>query len=180
MPDHGNPGTRDGAYALGFVDAALELDRTRAAFFDETNRRSNRFFVADLIRTKRHVGDDVRARRTAGNGLRMMHDLIDRYRRRFVVAQYHVSDAIADQNDVDARVFDELTERSVVSGRDRENGLAFAAFDSAGGEPANRRVFLRLVRAGLMGSAVGFWAIHGTHNLRLGPGGYPERSIRKR
>ena len=152
VADDRNPGACDRTHALGLVDAAFEFHRTRTALFDEPNRRADRILVADLIRSERHVGDDVGARRSAGDRLGVMDDLFDRDRRRFVVAKHDVADAVADQNDVDPRIFHELPEWRVVGGRNWEQRLAFAAFDRAGVQPANGGIFLRLVGTGVAGS----------------------------
>ena len=146
VSDDRNAGAGDRADAFGLIAAALELDRTGAALFDQANRGAQRVFVADLVGAEGHVGHDVRARRSARDGLRVVDHAFQRDRRRFVEAENDVADAIADENDVDAGALDELAERRVVRGRDRKERLALAAFDRSRRQAPDRRILLRLVR----------------------------------
>ncbi len=61
--------------------------------------------------------------RAANDGLRVIDDVLDRYRRRLVEAEDDVADAIADEDDVDAGGFDELTKRRIVGRCNRKERL---------------------------------------------------------
>src|SRR5580700_1654779 len=156
VPDNRNTCAGDRADAIGLVAAALELHRTRSALFNQSNRGTQSVFVADLVGTERHVGHDVRARRSAHDGLRVIENALERYRRRFVEAQNDVADAVADQDDVDAGPFDKLPERRIVCGCNWKECLSFSAFDGARRQTAYRRVLLRLVRTSAFGGVSRF------------------------
>src|SRR5580692_662040 len=146
VADHRNAGARDRADTIALVAPTLEFHRTRSAFFNQSNRGTQRVFVADLIRTERHVGHDVRARRSAHDGLRVIENALECYRRRFVEAQNDVADAVAHQYNVDAGSFDKLPERRIVGGCNWKECFSLSPFDRARRQTPYRRILLRLVR----------------------------------
>ena len=60
--------------------AALELDRLRAALLHQPDGGVERLLRAGLVAAERHVGDDQRPRRRAGDRLGEQQDVLDRHR----------------------------------------------------------------------------------------------------
>src|SRR5580704_3141604 len=169
VADHGNTGTGDRADTIGLVAPALELHRACSALFNQSNRGTQRVFVADLVGTERHVGHDMRARRSAHDGLRVIENALERYRRGFVKAQNDVADAVADQDDVDAGSFHKLSERRIVGGCNWKGRFALSTFDGARRQTAYRRILLRLVRTGALAVTLSLPRFHTFNSEDLAP-----------
>ena len=74
-----------------------------------------------------HVCDEQRALHSATHGARVHHDLVERDGHSVAVAEHGVADAIADENDVNARFVNDACHRVIVSGQTDETFIALLA-----------------------------------------------------
>ena len=116
---------RDRRDRLGDVDAALELDRLGAPLLHHAPRVAQRILGRNLVGEKRQIGDDQRPRARPRHHLQVINDLVDRHGQRRVEALHHHAERVADEDDVDACLVDDLGEREIVSrqGRDLRSRL---------------------------------------------------------
>ncbi len=106
----------DRADARHHPSGALELDQVGAAFLDEPDRARDRLLVGDLVRAEGHVADHERSPRRAGDGARQEDHLVQGDGDRRLVPEHHLGRAVADQDQLDARLVREQRRGSVVGG----------------------------------------------------------------
>src|SRR4029079_11028719 len=88
-------------YQLHAFMPAFEFHCLGAAFLYQPQRISHRVVSARMKRTVRHVGNEQRALHGASHRFQVDQDLVERYRNSVAVTQHHVSQTVADQDDVD-------------------------------------------------------------------------------
>ena len=103
-------------HELGVDRAALELDRVAAALLHQLAGVGHALLDRRLVRHERHVADDVRAARPAGDGAAVVDDLVERDRQGRVVALHDHAERVADEQHVGAGLVEQARERGVVGG----------------------------------------------------------------
>ena len=88
-------------------DAALDLDGLGAGLLEEPTGVLERF-VDGRVGEERHVADDQRPLRAADHGLRVVEHLGHRHADGRLVAEQHLAERIADEQQRDAGLVEEL------------------------------------------------------------------------
>src|SRR5262249_48957360 len=101
-------------YQLDAFVSAFELDRFRTAVLHEPQGILDGFVFAGVETSVRHVGDEQRALHGASHGLQVNQNFFERYGDGVAVTQDHVSQAIANENDVDTCFINQACGRIVV------------------------------------------------------------------
>ena len=98
---------------------ALELDGVRAALLHEPDAGLQRLAGRDLVAAERQIGDDQRVRRPTDDGLHQRHQLVDGDGDGVVVAVDVVAGGVADEQDRDAGLVEDLRGVAIVGGEHR-------------------------------------------------------------
>ena len=120
MRDDRNACGRDGADLGADLFSALELDRARAGLLHDAACILHRLLDRDLIAHERHIDHNERVLAAAHDAAAVNDHLIDRYRKRVLVALHGHAEAVADQDHVDSRRVDQLRGRVVITGQLRD------------------------------------------------------------
>ena len=103
-----NARLRDAMHRLGDPNAALQLHRLRAGFLQEASSILQRLLNAEVVGEERHVGGDQRALGAAHHRRRVVQHHLHRHRDGGAVAQHHLPQAVADEDDRHARLLHQL------------------------------------------------------------------------
>ena len=101
--------------------SAFELDRVHAGLLHEAAGARDRLLDRRVIGHERHVADQQRLLGAPSDGLRVVQHVVQRHRQRRRVAEHHHAEAVADQQDGDSRLVEDLRAQVVVG---REHGKA--------------------------------------------------------
>ena len=148
---HRDAGLDEQAHRLGDARAALQLDGLRAALLEHAAGVAQGVGGAGLVAHERHVGDDVRLAGGADDGLHVVQHLVHGHGDRGVVAEDDVAEAVADEDERDAGLFDEAGGRVVVGG-DHDDLLAASLHRLEVGDRCSLFHFASLVAVRLGGS----------------------------
>ena len=99
-------------------DAALDLDRLRAAVLEEGAGVGHRLLDRDAVGQEGHVADDERASRAAHDGARVVEHLGHRDAHGGLVAEHDLAERVADEDHRDAGLVHDAGGRVVVGGQD--------------------------------------------------------------
>ena len=102
-----------------YADAALELDRLRAALLHHADGGVERLLRAGLVGAEGQVGHDQRALRGAGDGLGHEQQVLDGHRHRAAVPEDDVARGVADEHHRDAGLLEDGRAVGVVGGEHR-------------------------------------------------------------
>jgi hypothetical protein len=120
-----DPRAHDRAGSVDGGATALELDGLAAGLLDEALSVRDRLLVRALVGAEGHVADQQRVLEAAADGARHHQHLLHADRRGGVVAEDDHRGGVSDQDDVDARLVDDLRRGVVISG-DHHDPLAGA------------------------------------------------------
>ena len=118
-PITGMPGLHDRVDDARAADAALDLDRLRAALAEEAAGVEHGV-VGRRVGQERHVADDQRALRAPDHRLGVVEHLVHRHAHGGVVAEHHLGQRVADEDQRDAGLVDQRRGGEVVRGDRRD------------------------------------------------------------
>ncbi len=113
---HGNSRCHEVRDEFGVLRSAFELDRVRSAFFDKTTSVGHRLVDRGLIRHEGHVANDVGSLCAASNRAAVVNDFVQRHRQRGLVALYDHAEGVANEEQVNLTLIQELGKGRVVRG----------------------------------------------------------------
>ena len=116
MPHDGNAGSDDAAHRFGQVLTPLQLDRLRASFFQDATRVANRIRRFDVVAQERHVSDNVDVLGGPHDRLYVVNHLVHGDGHGGIVAENHVSQAVAHQYYGNSRLFENPGRGVIVRG----------------------------------------------------------------
>ena len=122
----------------GAPDAALDLDGLDAGIVDESAGVAERLLRC-RIGQERHVADDEGTPRAAGDGRGVVEHVLHRHAELVLVAEHRPAERVADEQQRDAGLVEELGRRVVVGGQHRDPlAVGVHLADVADGQAANR------------------------------------------
>jgi hypothetical protein len=114
---HGNGRIDNRSHRSFDATGALDLHRFGSALFHQPARAAHGVCGCCLVAHERQIADHECAGARARHGLQVMHHLVDGDGQRVLVTQDHVSDAVADQDHLDARFVLEARSGKIVRGQ---------------------------------------------------------------
>jgi hypothetical protein len=127
VPHHRDLFVHQTADELDSLLSAFEFDRFRLAFFHQSQSRAYRVVCAGVKRSVWHVGDQQRPLHAAAHRFHVHQDLLERHRYRVAITEHYIPEAIANQDDVNARLVNDSSRGVIVGSQTNQPLTAFLA-----------------------------------------------------